>query len=211
MQPSFEFPLPLSEKYRPRQIADFAGLSKPKQILTKFAANPRPISFTFAGESGTGKTSMALCLAETIGAELHHVGSQEATLDRLQRICYTCSMMPMRGYRFHLVLIDEAHKMSSAAQDYLLSKLDSTEPVPLTLFVMTTTEKDRIQTPLLSRTIQLEFSNYGIQSEAAELLTRVWESEAQGSPAPNVARIIKEACGNVRESLMRLQTELLLA
>ena len=41
---------------------------------------------------------------------------------------------------------------------------------------------------------------------------RVWESEAPaGAARPNFARIVKEACSNVRASLMQLQTELLLA
>lgn len=211
MQSAFSFPAPLTEKYRPRRIEDFAGLEKPKKILAKFASNPRAISFTFAGESGTGKTSMALALADAIHGELHHIGSQDCTVERLRSECLSCSYVPMKGFAFHVVLIDEAHKMNQAAQDYLLSKLDATEPVPLTIFILTTTERDRLSVPLLSRTIQLEFSNYGIQPDAVSLLTRVWESEAPGAVSPNLARIVKAACGNVRESLMRLETELLLA
>jgi replication-associated recombination protein RarA len=49
-------------------------------------------------------------------------------------------------------------------------------------------------------------------TQTAQLLERVWESEApQGAARPNFARIVKEACNNVRASLMQLQTELLLA
>jgi hypothetical protein len=34
------FPQPLTEKYRPRAIADFVGLERPKKIIGKFAAQP---------------------------------------------------------------------------------------------------------------------------------------------------------------------------
>lgn len=56
----------------------------------------------------------------------------------------------------------------------------------------------------------LEFSNYGIQSDAVNLLNRVWHSEAPNAAVPNLARIVKDACGNVREALMVLDRELLM-
>ncbi len=208
---TFDFPQPLTEKYRPARIADFAGLDKVKKILTRFAANPRSISFLFIGPSGTGKTTMALALANELNAELHHVPSQECSLERLQRVCTTCAYVPMAGRNCHLVLIDEADRMSQAAQLYLLSKLDSTDPIPNTIWIFTCNDMGSLQDRFLSRTMRLDFSNYGIQADAAELLERVWKAEAPTAPAPNLARIIKEACGNVRESLMRLETELLAA
>ena len=54
--PTFAFPVRLSEKYRPRKVAEFVGLPKPKRILAKFVANPYPCSFLFFGPPGVGKT-----------------------------------------------------------------------------------------------------------------------------------------------------------
>ena len=65
--PSFAFPQPLAEKYRPRAIADFIGLERPKRIMANFARNPRSAAFLFTGPSGTGKTTMALALCDAIG------------------------------------------------------------------------------------------------------------------------------------------------
>jgi replication-associated recombination protein RarA len=211
-QANFVFPQALTEKYRPRTVAEFAGLTKPKQFCSKLAANPRPSAWRFVGPSGTGKTTMALALAEMIGAELHHVPSQSCNLETLESIARTCNYVPMAGYKFHLILVDEADQMSAAAQLYCLSKLDGTAPLPATIWIFTCNETDRLQDRFLSRTLPVEFSTYGIQAEAAALLARVWTDSAPSeAPAPNFARIVKEANGNVRESLMRLELELMLA
>jgi hypothetical protein len=42
MQIEMCFPQPLSEKYRPKRIAEFVGLEKPKKIAAKLSANPYP-------------------------------------------------------------------------------------------------------------------------------------------------------------------------
>ena len=53
--PTFAFPQSLSEKYRPKSIADFVGLDKPKRIVAKFAAQPYPSAWLFVGPSGWAK------------------------------------------------------------------------------------------------------------------------------------------------------------
>ena len=130
VQPSFAFPCALTEKYRPKTLADFVGLERQRTILTNFAARPFPTAFLFAGASGTGKTTMALALATAIPAELHHIPSQEANLTNIDRVRMTCQYVPMAGLKMHLVLVDEADQMSPAAQVSLLSKLDATELSP---------------------------------------------------------------------------------
>lgn len=211
-QTGFNYPAPLTEKYRPARIQDFAGLDKVKKILTRFATNPRPIPFLFVGPSGTGKSTMAVALGTEIGAELHHVPSQECTVSNIEDIVRRCHYVPMAGKRMHLILVDEADQMSPAAQLYLLSKLDSMAPVPNTVWVFTCNAVDRFQDRFLSRTMRLDFSSYGMSTEASELLQRVWFAEGGTTVnAPNFARIVKDSSNNVRESLMRLESEILAA
>jgi replication-associated recombination protein RarA len=212
LQTGFDFPQSLTMKYQPRQFEDFAGLEKQKRIMAKFAASPYPTSFLFCGAAGTGKTTMALALAAAIPAELHHIPSQECNIANLDRACYSCHYVPMSGLKMHLVLVDEADKMSSAAQLALLSKLDGTNPPPATVFIFTCNTTAGLEDRFLSRSKVLEFSTYGLGSQAADLLARVWKSEAPGdAAAPNFARIVKDSNNNVRESLQRLETELLAA
>lgn len=211
IQSGFQFPQSLTDKYRPHALSAFVGLYKPKKLAAAITANPRPSNWLFLGPSGTGKTTLALAIAEMMPAEIHHVPSQECTLANLERVCATCQYVPMSGCRMHLILVDEADQMTPAAQLYLLSKLDSTAALPNTIWIFTCNAIDRLQDRFLSRVQTVEFSSYGIAKDAAELLERIWIAEAPADAAkPNFARIVKESNNNVRESLMKLETELML-
>ena len=50
--PTIAFPVRLSEKYRPRKVAEFVGLPKAKRVLSKFVAAPYPRAFLFFGPPG---------------------------------------------------------------------------------------------------------------------------------------------------------------
>lgn len=206
--PTFAFPQSLTEKYRPRTLSEFAGLEKPKRILSKFAASPYPSAWLFVGPPGLGKTSMALALAETLGAELHHIPSQQCLVANVEDVIRRCWYVPMSG-GFHLVLVDEADRMSNAAQLHFLSKLDATAFPPQTIFMFTCNSTEGLEPRFLSRTRQIEFSSYGIAGDATRLLESVWRQESSGAPAPNFARIVKESSNNLRDALMCLETELL--
>jgi replication-associated recombination protein RarA len=200
----------LTEKYRPHSIADFVGLDKPKKILSKLASNPFPSAWLLVGPSGTGKTTMALALAEEIGCELHHIPSQNCNLENIERVRRTCQYVPMLGKRFHLVLVDEADRMSPAAQVALLSKLDATDSAPNTIWIFTCNGTDALEPRFLSRCRVLEFSSYGMSTQVADLLSKVWDAEGGTTEEkPNFARLVKDSANNVRESLMRLETELM--
>lgn len=205
---TFAFPQSLADKYRPRKVAGFIGLEKQRRILSKLVSQPFASSWLFVGASGTGKTSLALAIAAELGAEVHHVGSQKCNLETLETIVRHCNYVPLSG-GFHLVLIDEADVMSDAAQKYLLSKLDASEPVPNTIWIFTCNATDRLEARFLSRCKVLEFSYYGLNGALIELLRRVWQSESNGAPEPNFAQMTKGISNNVREALQRLELELL--
>jgi len=210
-QPTMQFPASLSEKYRPRELADFVGLEKPKRVLTHFAASPFPnAAFLFFGPSGTGKTSAALALCEALRGELHHIPSQQCNVANVEDVIRRCHYVP-KNATFHLVLVDEADQMSKAAQLACLSKLDATAFPPSTVFVFTCNSTEGLEPRFLSRTMQLAFSSQGLAEPTAELLARIWQSEAgdASSETPNFLRIVRDSHNNVRDAIQSLQVELL--
>jgi replication-associated recombination protein RarA len=216
-QMQMAFPQPLSEKYRPKLIAEFVGLEKPKRIASKLADNPYPSAWLFVGPSGTGKTTLALSIAAEMPAELHHIPAKECTLETVQEVCRQCHYSPRQPenwqpVRFHLVLVDEADQMSYPAQLAFLSKLDATASPPNTIFVFTCNAIESLEKRFLSRCRMIEFSSYGMASEIVGLLSAIWDKET-GSPKerPNFQRIAKDSCNNVRDALMSLEVEILAA
>lgn len=204
--------LTLTEKFRPRTIDGFLGLDKARKLCRKLAAAPFASAWLFVGEPGLGKTTLAMALAESIPAELHHIPSQDCNLETLRGVVARCHYMPLAGYKMHLILVDEADQMTAAAQLYLLSKLDSTSFPPNTIFVFTCNSTERLEERFLSRCGRVDFSAYGNAKDAAALLELIWDEEAPaGAEAPNFTRIVKESTGNIRRALMVLQNELLMA
>ena len=209
-QTDLAFPASLAEKYRPTKVCDFIGLEKPRKIVEKFSANPKSCAFLFVGPSGTGKTSLALAMCEAVKGELIHIASQHCSVLELEEALRMTAYVPAMGKKFWFILIDEADQMSDRAQLALLSKLDATGFPRQTIFVFTCNSVERLEARFLSRTMQIEFSSYGMSEDITSFLERVWHAEGGSVDCiPNLTRLAKETRNNVRDCLMRLEVELL--
>jgi DNA polymerase III gamma/tau subunit len=209
MQADLTFPQPLVEKYRPLRIAEFVGLDRPKKVLSAFRKCPVSGAWLFLGPSGVGKSTMALALANELQAELHKIPSQKCNAQSIEDTVRRCWYAPMTPGSFHIALADEADQMTDAAQLALLSKLDSTDPAPNTIWIFTANETERLERRFLSRCKLLEFSSYGLAGEIAAYLNRVWHAEGGNGNGPDFERLAKDSRNNVRDCLMRLEVELM--
>ena len=124
-QNGFDYPMPLTEKYQPRRIADFIGLEGPKRLFENLLKAPRRVAVLLVGPPGCGKTTLAMAFAEELPGTLHHISSQKCDVAGLDRLTDLLAYYPPRG-KFHVVKVDEADQMTDKAQLQLLSKLDST-------------------------------------------------------------------------------------
>ena len=86
-----------------------------------------------------------------IPAEVHHIPSQECTVSNIQEKRRICQYVPSAGNKMHMILVDEADRMSDAAQVALLSQLDSTNFPPDTIFIFTCNDSTRLEPRFLSR------------------------------------------------------------
>jgi replication-associated recombination protein RarA len=207
-QPGLAFPKPLAEKYRPVHISDFIGLDKVKKILSAFSIRPTVSAWVFVGPAGTGKTTMAQALCSAIHGEFHHIPSQKCDARAIDDVVRQCWYAPFHG-TFHVVVVDEFDHMTQGAQLALLSKLDSTDAPPQTIWIFTGNSTEGIEPRFMSRCRVLEFSSYGMRESLADLLSKVWQSETGQSSGPNFERIAKDSNNNCRGALMQLELELL--
>ena len=211
-QSGFSFGEPLSEKYRPRRVADFIGLVKVRKVLTNLLRRPSGGSLIFVGPPGTGKSTLAMAFCDELGAELHHLPSNSCRLEVLQDIIAQCHRVAFnfktgKPARIHVILCDECETISVASQNFFLSKMDSTAMPPNTLLIFTCNSIEGLEPRFLSRCQRLDFSSYGSSAEVVQLMERIWNLEAPaGAEKPNLERLV---CGNIRESLARLSVELL--
>jgi ATPase family associated with various cellular activities (AAA) len=210
-----QFPEPLTIKYAPKTIEEFAGLDDLKPALLGFLANPYPSAWLFVGPSGTGKSNMGMVMAEQIPALFHHVGSRDCGIETVEKVCFDCQYMPWdplrpeKAMKMHLVQVDEADVMTNAAQDAFLSRLDGTAPVPYTVFVFTANDTERLAERFISRCRKVVFAREQPTAAVIAHLRRIWRLEAPGKPEPDLAGIVRECHCNIRESMMKLELALL--
>lgn len=207
---TFQFPESLADKYRPRRLRDFIGIPKPLALMKALAARPYQSAWFFLGASGLGKTSVSMALAEEIHGEVHHIPSQECIVGEINRVCNFCHYVPMNG-GFHVILVDEADRMSGAAQLALLSRLDATGFPPQTIFFFTANSSRGLEDRFLSRCRILVFEQDSFTKELPKYLAAVYKKESRRSlPLPICAKIAADSNYNVRDALMNLELELMM-
>jgi replication-associated recombination protein RarA len=215
MQAGFSFPASLTDKYKPKRVAEFLQ-GFPKRVMLSLLANPKPSAWYFLGASGLGKTEMALAVANELPAQLHHVASKDCDLDAVRKIKLACSYVPHdmfnpeRRCRMHLVIVDEADQMSKPAQLAFLSLLDATGFPPATIFIFTGNSTAGLEDRFMSRVKMLPFSKEGMAPEITKLLASIWAQEGgTAENAPNFARIAKDSKNNIRDAVGVLEVELM--
>lgn len=133
--------------YRPRKVSEILGNSTNKRILNGWLDNNNLSKcLLFTGHPGCGKTTTALLLAMSLNCEVNGVSSEPCMncsscksiidennidlhfinvgrtggKDAVDNVIKDLATAPM-FYRYKIILFDESHKLTSAAQDLLLT------------------------------------------------------------------------------------------
>jgi DNA polymerase-3 subunit gamma/tau len=115
-------------------------------------------AYLFAGGRGTGKTSMARILANALGTDAQDIYEMDAAsnrgIDEVRELREGVATLPFAStYKFYI--IDEAHALTKDAWGAFLKTLE--EPPAHAIFVLATTELDRVPETIKSRCQVFQF------------------------------------------------------
>ena len=222
----------LYRKYRPQTFESMVGQKHIVSTLQNALTDGRMAhAYLFTGPRGTGKTTTARLLAKALmceagggAATAHPDGTCEQCqeiargthpdvyeLDAASRtgvdnvrdeIINRVAFAPTQG-RYKVYVIDEVHMLTTAAFNALLKTLE--EPPAHVVFVLCTTDPQKIPETVLSRCQRLEFHRIS-DADIAERLEFVCTSEGFEYDSEALALVARHARGGLRDALSMLET-----
>jgi len=217
----------IARKWRPQQFADVVGQQAVTRTLGNALKSGRLAqAFVFAGPRGVGKTTTARILARALncvkgptaepcgtcdacveiaeGRDIDVLEIDAAThtgIDNIREVIVSgLAIRPVRN-RYKIFVIDEVHQLSTPSFNALLKSIE--EPPPHVVFMMATTELDKIPETVLSRSQVYEFRT--ISSKAiAEQLRRIVAAEGIDVDDQSLQLIARDAEGSMRDAQSKL-------
>ena len=208
----------LYRKWRPPRFSDIVGQGPITQTLTQAVAHGRTShAYLFCGPRGTGKTSTARVLAKSLNCTMRPptVGdpcgacdncraidngsfidlievdaASNRGIDEIRDLREKVRFTPTVG-RNKVYIIDEAHALTNDAFNAFLKTLE--EPPPHSVFVLATTEPERLPPTIVSRCQRFDFHRIAMQDMTDRLAGIAQEEGAEVSP--EVLRLIGRASG----------------
>lgn len=143
----------LYRKYRPSDWSEVVGQEHIVSVLTQSIANASfAHAYLFTGSRGTGKTSVARIFAKALGTNSEDVIEIDAAsnrgIDDIRALREAVRLFPFSS-PFKVYIIDEVHMLSKDAFNALLKTLE--EPPAHVIFILATTELDKLPETILSR------------------------------------------------------------
>ena len=213
-----------ARKYRPQTFDEMLG-QEAICLTLKSAIKQGKIAhaYLFCGPRGVGKTSAARILARTINCEqltpegeacgvcpncqaaLHQRAfniyeldaASNNSVDDIRRLNEDVYIRPQQG-KYKVYIIDEVHMLSSGAFNAFLKTLE--EPPGYVVFILATTEKDKVLPTILSRCQVYDFKPIPPE-QIAEQLRRVADAEGLQYDPRSFDTIARIADGGMRDAL----------
>ncbi|MGD0386531.1 MAG: DNA polymerase III subunit gamma/tau [Solirubrobacteraceae bacterium] len=217
----------LYRRHRPRTFAEVVGQEHVVRTLTNAVARDRVHhAYLFVGSRGTGKTSMAKILAACLncvhGPTVDPCGvcdscvsiasassldviemdaASSNSVDDIRALRESVAYAPVSG-RQKIYILDEAHMLSTAAWNAFLKTLE--EPPPSTVFVLATTEPQKVPATVVDRCHRFDFQRPTVE-QIATVVARTATAESITIGPEAVAVLARHASGSFRDALGTLE------
>ena len=205
----------LATKYRPKKFNDIVCQDNVKIVLqNQIDTNEFKQAYLFCGSAGTGKTTSARIFANEInkgeGRIVEIDGASNNGVDNIRNLIDNCKMKSLDG-TYKVFIIDEVHMLSIGAFNALLKILE--EPPKGTIFILCTTDPQKIPATILSRVQRFDFKRIPTQ-RIMNRLTYIIEKENQTRTEQieytneALQYIAQLAEGGMRDAITKLDTVL---
>ena len=197
-----------SLKYRPSTFDNVIGQQHvTRTLINSIKENKIPSALLFCGPRGVGKTSSARIFAREINNyskedelsfnifELDAASNNKA--DDIRDLIEKVRIPPQKG-KYKVYIIDEVHMLSKHAENAFLKTLE--EPPPYVVFILATTEKNKILPTIISRCQIYDFNRIK-EAEIVEYLNQICKKENIEFELPALNLIAKKSDGSMRDSL----------
>ncbi len=151
----------LYRKYRPSSLEELVGQSDAVKLISEQIKNSNlSHAYLFSGPRGVGKTSLARIIATTIGCDpVFDITEIDAAshnkVDDVRELNDSVNFIASSPGKKRVFILDEVHMLSNAASNAFLKTLE--EPPEHVIFILATTEPERVIETIRSRTTQIAF------------------------------------------------------
>jgi DNA polymerase-3 subunit gamma/tau len=166
----------LYRKYRPKTFKEVVGQDHIVEVLQgSIKQGNISHAYLFCGSRGTGKTSVARILAEAVGTSANDLYEIDAasrnSVDEIRALNESVNTLPFDS-KYKVYILDEVHMLSKSAFNAFLKTLE--EPPAHAIFILATTEVDKLPATVISRTQQFTF-----RRPSQQILKKIVEDTAK--------------------------------
>lgn len=196
----------LATKYRPHKFSDVTEQGAVKVILQQqIDSGEIQHAYLFTGGAGTGKTTIARIFANEInkgqGNPMELDAASNNSVDDIRNIIQQAKVQSMDS-EYRIFILDEVHALSGNAWQALLKILE--EPPMKSIFIMCTTNPEKIPRTILSRVQRFDFKRIS-QQGIVERLYHICKAETISCiDVDAIQYIAKIADGGMRDAITLL-------